>query len=207
MLAICSVWSRRAVLGLMAASLATGAGLVSGSSTVAGEGPPPLDGYSGQYTMLQPVRTARLTPFRTADGETVDLSRFKGKVVLLNFWATWCAPCIHEMPSLDRLAAELSGDEFAVVPIAIDEAGLAAVAPFYRYHGLDNLGIYLDPEQRTAYRYTDDTSDAEFALYGLPISYFVDHEGRVMGYITGAVDWQSDAAKALVRYYTGRIRN
>lgn len=71
---------------------------------------------------------------------------------------------------------------------------------------LVNLGIYLDPDQRTAYLSTDNRNNGEFALYGLPISYIVDHEGRVMGYIVGAVDWQSDAAKAL-HYYTGRIRS
>jgi thiol-disulfide isomerase/thioredoxin len=193
------------MLGVMAVLFTACAASFSSYAADDKHSPPRLDGYSNQYTLLQPVRTARLTPFRAADGETVDLSRFRGKVVLLNFWATWCAPCIYEMPSLDRLAAGMSGDEFAVVPIAIDEKGLAAVAPFYRDHGLDNLDIYLDPEQRTAYRYADNANDAEFALYGLPISYIVDHEGRVMGYIAGAVDWQSDAAKALIRYYTGRI--
>jgi thiol-disulfide isomerase/thioredoxin len=193
------------MLGLVAVSLVACAGLDSELAESAGQDPPRLDSNRSQYMLLQPVRTARLTPFRTADGEAIDLSRFKGKVVLLNFWATWCAPCVFEMPSLNRLAAEMSGDEFAVVPIAIDEKGLTTAASFYRSHNLDALDLYLDPEQQTAYGTTDNPKNAEFALIGLPVSYIVDHEGRVMGYIAGAVDWQSNAAKALIRYYTGRI--
>jgi thiol-disulfide isomerase/thioredoxin len=107
--------------------------------------------------------------------------------VLLNFWATWCAPCVREMPSLNRLAAEMAGDGLAVVPVAIDRAGLSAVIPFYRDHGLDNLAMYLDPYQHTAYTRTRNSNNAEFALYGLPISYLVDRQGRVRGYIAGAV--------------------
>jgi thiol-disulfide isomerase/thioredoxin len=189
----------------MAVSLFACAGLDSGSARFSEQEPPRLDSNRSQYTQLEPVRTARLTPFQTADGETIDLSRFRGKVVLVNFWATWCAPCVYEMPSLDRLAVEMSGENFAVVPITIEEKGLTKATSFYRSRNLDALDLYLDPEQRTAYQNTDNPNNAEFALIGLPISYIVDHEGRVMGYIAGAVDWQSDAAKALIRYYTERI--
>jgi thiol-disulfide isomerase/thioredoxin len=167
--------------------------------------PPMLRGLSGQYTRLVPLRVARATPFRTASHETIDLSQFRGKVVLLNFWATWCAPCVREMPSLDRLAAE-GREGLAIVPIAIDGGPVGDVVAFYRRHGLRHLPIYVDPEQQTAFRHADNPNDAVFALYGLPISYLIDHEGGVMGYITGAVDWQSDAADALLRYYTERIR-
>lgn len=200
-----SLGLRSVVLGVMAVSLIACAASFSDSTRDGEQGPPRLDGHSGQYTQLQPARTPRLTPFRTADGEAIDLSRFRGKVVLLNFWATWCAPCVYEMPSLNGLAAEMSGSDFAVVPIAVDEKGLTAVASFYRTHDLDALDIYLDPEQQTAHRNTSNPNNAEFALIGLPISYIVDHEGRIMGYIAGAVDWRSDAAKSLIRYYTGRI--
>jgi thiol-disulfide isomerase/thioredoxin len=179
----------------------------SGSGAGGTDVPPRLVGYSRQYTLLTPVRTARLTPFRTADGEAIDLSYFRGKAVLLNFWATWCAPCVREMPSLNRLAAEMAGDGLAVVPVAIDRAGLSAVVPFYRAHGLDNLTIYLDPDQRTAYARTSNPNNAEFALYGLPISYLVDRQGRVRGYLAGAVDWDSEAAKDLLRYYTRQIES
>ena len=167
------------------------------------DGPPRLVGYSGQYTLLTPVRTARLTPFRTADGETIDLSWFRGKVVLLNFWATWCPPCVREMPSLNRLSAEMDSAGLAVVPVAIDPDGLSSVTAFYEDHGLDHLAIHLDPDRRTAYLYAGNPNNAEFALYGLPISYLIDRQGRVRGYIAGAVDWDSAPARDLIRYYTG----
>jgi thiol-disulfide isomerase/thioredoxin len=179
----------------------------SGSGTGDSDGPPRLIGYSRQYTLLTPVRTARLTPFHTADGETIDLSHFRGKVVLLNFWATWCAPCVREMPSLNRLAAEMDSEGLAVVPVAIDQAGLPAVTSFYSDHGLDHLAMYLAPDRRAAYIRTSNPNNAEFALYGLPISYLIDRQGRVRGYIAGAVDWDSDAAKSLIRYYLQQIES
>lgn len=191
-----------AVVVILAACTMASWGLGAGGS----DGPPRLVGYSGQYTLLTPVR-ARLTPFRTADGETIDLSHFRGKVVLLNFWATWCPPCVREMPSLNRLAAEMDSDELAVVPVAIDRAGLPSVTPFYHDHGLDHLAMYLDSDLRTAYLYAGNPNNAEFALYGLPISYLIDQQGRVRGYIAGAVDWDSDAAKGLIRYYTRQIES
>lgn len=168
--------------------------------------PPRLDGHSGQYTVLKPVRVARLTPFSTENGETIDLARFRGKVVLLNFWATWCAPCVYEMPSLNQLAVQMFGEDFVIVPIALDPV-VTSVTSFYQEHFLDHLGIYLDPKRQTAYLYADNPDNAAFVLYGLPISYIIDREGRPRGYIVGAVNWQSEAAKSLIRYYIGRSGN
>jgi thiol-disulfide isomerase/thioredoxin len=201
------IWAKGMVVGALVVSLAACTMASLGPGAGGSDHPPRLVGYSRQYTLLTPVRTARLTPFRTADGEAIDLSHFRGKVVLLNFWATWCAPCVREMPSLNRLAAEMDSDGLAVVPVAIDRAGLSAVIPFYRDHGLDHLAMYLDPDRRTAYTHTNDPNNAEFALYGLPISYLVDRQGRVRGYIAGAVNWDSEAAKDLIRYYTRQIES
>jgi hypothetical protein len=108
------------------------------------------------------------------------------------------------MPSLDRLSAEMLSDRLAVVAVAIDRAGLPAVTRFYRDHGLDHLAMYLDPERRTARFDADNANNAEFVLYGLPISYLIDQLGRVRGYVAAAVDWDSAAAKDLIHYYTRR---
>lgn len=169
--------------------------------------PPRLDGYGGQFTLVEPIRELDSAPLRTADGKSIDLSDFRGRVVLLNFWATWCAPCVHEMPSLDRLAGDMAGSRLVVIPAAIDRAGSAAVTRFYRDRALRNLGIYLDPDQRLGYMSADNSNNAPFAVLGLPISYVIDHRGRVMGFIAGAVDWQSDAAKALIQYYLRQVED
>jgi len=158
--------------------------------------PPVFRTYDSQFTRIRPLRQAPLTPILTADGGVLNLSRFQGKVVLLNFWATWCPPCIREMPSLDRLQAELGGDTFTVVVLSIDRLGLDVVAPFFKRLGLKNLTIYLDPKS---------TAGNAFGLYGLPISYIIDHEGLVMGYLVGAAEWDSVEARLLLNYYIGRI--
>jgi hypothetical protein len=94
-LARCSKWAKGMVVGAILVSLAACTAASSKVGPGGSDDPPRLDGYTGQYTLLAPVRTARLTPFRTAEGETIDLSHFRGKVVLLNFWATWCASPRH----------------------------------------------------------------------------------------------------------------
>lgn len=163
--------------------------------------PPQLVGRTGQYTVLEPVQAVRPVAFSTGDGGRVDLGDFRGKVVLLNFWATWCPPCVEELPSLDRLQATLGGEDFAVVAVAIDRAGLSSVAPFYRRYAIEHLDMYLDPDQRIAHRSAENPNDAQFPLYGLPITYLVDAQGMIRGYVTGAVDWMSPQAHDLLTYY------
>ena len=97
-----------------------------------------------------------------------------------------------EMPSLDQLSNDHSNDDLAIIPISIDEDGLLAAIPFYRRLGLENLELFVDPKGETTYSDCDNPKDAEFALYGLPITYVLDRDGRILGYITGMVDWQSD---------------
>jgi thiol-disulfide isomerase/thioredoxin len=123
------------------------------------------------------------------------LSDFAGRVVLLNLWATWCAPCVREMPTLDRLQAELGGPDFEVVALSSDRAGAAAVEPFFRTHGLSRLGVYLDPQ-----------GEATRALgtRGLPTTVLIDREGREVGRLEGVAEWDSPEAKALIRAYIDR---
>jgi thiol-disulfide isomerase/thioredoxin len=116
-------------------------------------------------------------------------------VVLLNFWATWCAPCILELPTLDRLQAELGGDRFEVVAVSVDLRGIEKVGPFWQERGYKNLAIRLD-QRGTLMR--------AFGTRGLPTTFLIDHAGNVVGYLEGHADWASPEAKALVRYYTER---
>jgi thiol-disulfide isomerase/thioredoxin len=158
--------------------------------------PPIFRGETGQFILLEPIKAAPIFPF--FDGranKTLDLTNFRGKVLLLNFWATWCAPCVREMPSLDRLQSEMGGEHFEVVALSIDRAGIEVVKRFYETLGLRHLGIYLDK---------NGISYQEFRAYGLPTSYVIDRGGRAMGYLPGAADWGSQEAKALLQYYTAR---
>ena len=82
--------------------------------------------------------------FENGQGEAIGLADFRGKIVLLNIWATWCAPCRREMPTLDRLQAELGSPDFEVVALSIDRNGLSVVQEFYEELGLRELGMYVD---------------------------------------------------------------
>jgi len=143
------------------------------------------------------ARLARPRPlpplqFATADGQRLSLADFRGRAVLLNFWATWCAPCRKEMPTLDRLQSRLGGPNFQVVALSIDRLGLAAVAPFYKKLGLASLGIYLDPTGKTA---------AALDLPGLPTSLLIDAQGREVARKIGPAEWDAPATLDKIRRY------
>ncbi|MEM6903308.1 MAG: TlpA disulfide reductase family protein [Pseudomonadota bacterium] len=121
-------------------------------------------------------------------GNPVTLGQFKGRVVLLNIWATWCKPCIAEMPSLNALQERAGGGEFDVVPLSLDKQAVV-VQQFYKELELHYLLIFMD-ENGTA------ISDLEVA--GLPTSILVDHEGRAVGRLTGDADWNADEVIKLV---------
>jgi thiol-disulfide isomerase/thioredoxin len=124
-------------------------------------------------------------------GDLLDLGRYRGKVVLLNFWATWCTPCVRELPALDRLQSILGRRDFEVVALSIDDGGIEVPASFAKRLELSNLNVYLD--------FTGTTAEV-FPLYGLPISCLIDREGIMVGYIVGAVDWDSPEAVKFLTY-------
>lgn len=130
--------------------------------------------------------------FDDAAGRALTIADFRGRVVLLNFWATWCEPCRQEMPTLDRLAAKLGGPDFAVVPVSIDRGGAAAVEPFYKKLGLEKLAVYLDASGK---------APATLGLPGVPTTLLIDREGREVARKMGEADWDSPQMIALVRRY------
>jgi thiol-disulfide isomerase/thioredoxin len=157
--------------------------------------PPPFFGTSRPFIQLVPRDTAPDLPFTTRYGDTWRLSDFRGRVVLLNLWATWCEPCIREMSSLDRLAAVLDPNEAVVLAVAIDRKGPFAVRPFFALHRLDTLAMLFDPA---------DTLRAELgATEALPITFLIDRKGGLAGYLPGSAEWDSPDALAVIRYYLG----
>jgi len=132
--------------------------------------------------------------FTHADGGAFTLADFEGKHVLVNFWATWCAPCRKEMPMLSELQAEFGGDAFEVVTIATGRNDVAGIRRFFDEVGVDNLPLYLDPKQELA---------REMAVLGLPITVILDPKGREIARMRGDAEWNSDSAKAIIRSLIG----
>ena len=120
--------------------------------------------------------------FVDATGRAKTLADFRGKVVLLNVWATWCEPCREEMPTLDRLQARLGGDRFQVLALSVDQQGAPVARKFYDEVAIKALALYVDP-----------TAKAAFVLNapGLPVTLLVDRNGREIGRHLGAVKWDA----------------
>jgi thiol-disulfide isomerase/thioredoxin len=123
-------------------------------------------------------------------GSAKSLKDFRGKIVLLNLLATWCAPCRHEMPSLDRLEAELGSDKFEVVALAVDRTGADAAKKFLNEAGVKALKLYVDPTTR---------SGSTLKVIGMPTTILVDTEGREIGRLPGPAEWDSADAKNLIK--------
>ena len=161
----------------------------------AGTEPPAFNGTARPFVFLKKARTVQFGPFADAEGKPVTLDRYRGKVLLVNFWATWCAPCIHEMPTLDRLQKALGGADFAVLTVSLDRKGMAAVGPFWEEQGYRHLPILLDSRWKTARR---------LGVSGLPATFLLDRRHRVLGYLLGPAEWDSPQAKAFLRFYIAR---
>jgi thiol-disulfide isomerase/thioredoxin len=128
--------------------------------------------------------------FENGQGEAMSLADFRGKVVLLNIWATWCAPCRREMPTLERLQAEVGGPDFEVVALSIDRKGLSVVKEFYDELGLRELGIYVD---------TSAKAPRELSALGVPTTLLIDREGKEIGRLLGPTEWDSPEMVAFIR--------
>jgi thiol-disulfide isomerase/thioredoxin len=132
---------------------------------------------------------AAATPFNDDKGATRTLADFKGRVLVVNFWATWCPPCVHEMPTLDALQAALGGDGFAVVAISQDRGGMGVAKPFHDSHGW-SLSLYAEAAGHFA---------RDAALQGLPTSLIVDKQGREVARLEGTAEWNSPEMIAVLR--------
>lgn len=145
----------------------------------------------GQFTALPAPLPAPALQFTTRDGAAKQLSDFKGKPVLVNLWATWCGPCVEEMPSLQRLQGKL-GDKLTILAISEDRQGESVVAPFLAQHGIKDLAIFLDP--KTA-------ATNAFGAQGLPTTYLISADGMILGKEEGGAAWDDPAMIATLTPY------
>jgi thiol-disulfide isomerase/thioredoxin len=148
-------------------------------------------GAMANFSFLAPPTPAPAVPFRRENGDDVRLADFAGKVVLVNFWATWCGPCRREMPALDRLQAMLGGNDFQVLAISLDRKGAPVARKFMDEVAARHLPLFVDPKSRL--------SRAMGAL-GLPTSMLLDRAGRVVGRLVGPAEWDSQEAQTLIRH-------
>jgi thiol-disulfide isomerase/thioredoxin len=127
--------------------------------------------------------------FQAMDGQEATLEAFAGKVVVLNLWATWCAPCREEMPALDRLQAQFAGRDVVVLALSVDRAGPERVQQFLDEIGVKHLHVYRDPKA---------AATRALKVPGLPATILVDRQGREAGRVLGIAQWDGPAAVAAV---------
>ncbi|MEQ8441299.1 MAG: TlpA disulfide reductase family protein [Alphaproteobacteria bacterium] len=131
--------------------------------------------------------------FANEYGDRVTLDQWQGKIVVLNVWATWCGPCRDEMPTLDRLQSMLGGDQFDVVVLSIDRAGVGVVRQFFDEIGINNLDIFVDETMKAS---------RDFRIFGLPGTLLIGPDGRELGRLIGPAEWDTPA---MIAFFEGVI--
>lgn len=165
-------------------------------------GPPTLRNGRHQFTEIMPPRVFAPVSLVDLSGKTAVLSQHLGKVLLVNLWATWCAACRTELPTVDRLQSQLAG-QVQVAKVSLDKGDRREVAETVRKLGIGSSSVFLDPDGRLANM--DPASDAPLTLYGMPMTYLVSPSGQIVGYLSGAADWLSDEARQLLSYYSSSL--
>ena len=153
---------------------------------------PPLDGDMITFDLSPSPNPAPGISFSDLSGNTLGLEDFRGQLVLVNYWATWCAPCLRELPSLERMQAAVDDPGFRLLAISIDREGAEKVGPFLEENGFEALPTYLDPSGESA---------VALGVLGMPTTILFDRQGREIGRYTGATEWDEPEAVALIRYF------
>ncbi len=161
--------------------------------TPAAEAPIALQPASALQPTDPPVAPAAAS-FTDAAGAVHRIADFAGKGLVVNCWATWCVPCVAEMPALQAFARKVAGDNILVLPLSSDRGGAEVVRGFYAAHGITDLPVWLDPKAEAS---------GAWGARGLPTTLVIDRQGRERGRFEGAVDWAADATVARIRELVG----
>ena len=148
------------------------------------------------FQLTLPPRPVRQVPFIEGLDTARTIADYRGRAVVLNFWATWCAPCVREMPSLDRLQAEVSGEGIEVLTLSEDRGGAPVIERFYKKLGIRNLPVLVDKRGEVL---------RKLRVRGLPTTLLIDARGNEVGRVVGPAEWDSPEALALVRGCLGPV--
>lgn len=135
--------------------------------------------------------------FNDVDGKAIDFSHYKGKVIMVNMWATWCPPCVRELPAIERLAAKFKSEDFALLPISIDAEGKQQVQSFLNSLGMTEFNSYYDPEQNLGQVFPLDT---------IPATFILDQNGQLIAFVRSFVDWDDTKAISLIQGFIDKGR-
>ncbi|MCC3861624.1 TlpA family protein disulfide reductase [Pseudemcibacter aquimaris] len=155
-------------------------------------------GAMKRFVFNEQVMPATTAKFQDEHGAEMTFADFKGKVILVNLWATWCAPCIKEMPDLNGLQESLGGDNFEVVLISENQDGIESSLKFLEDHNINHLKTYIDPGRKVA---------RTLKSSALPTSLLIDANGNEIGRLVGPAEWNSGDAKALINYYITKSKS
>jgi thiol-disulfide isomerase/thioredoxin len=171
--------------GLATAAAGTLAAAVLPRKPRAEDLPPPTG-----MTRFDPPKPAPDAAFVTADGTQHLLSDFKGRGMVVNLWATWCGPCVAEMPSLAILSKALAPSDIAVLPLSSDRGGAPVVSAWFARHDVTTLPVLLDPHGNMA---------RALGTHGIPTTVIINTANQMVAQLVGAADWSSPAVQAMVK--------
>lgn len=179
-------------LTLIRTAALMGATLAVTASASADHGAAPIEGIMQNFFELEKPVAAPNTPFISKDEGPITLDRFRGKFVVLNFWATWCGPCLRELPSLHRLNAQFAGDDFAVVLISQDRGGFEQTDRFLKKLEVAIPDNFIDEKLKYS---------RAIGVRSLPTTILIGPDGNEIGRLVGAAEWDEPEAVALIDFY------
>lgn len=157
----------------------------------------PIESTVDLINVLPKTYPIKPVAFNDVDGKAIDFSHYKGKVIMVNMWATWCPPCVRELPAIERLATKFKAEDFALLPISIDAEGKQQVQSFLNTLGMAGFNSYYDPEENLGQVFPLDT---------IPATFILDQDGQLIAFVRSFVDWDDAKAVSLIQGFIDKGR-
>ncbi|MGL4713659.1 MAG: TlpA family protein disulfide reductase [Shewanella sp.] len=155
----------------------------------------PIESTVDFINVLPKTYPIKLVAFNDVDGKAIDFSQFKGKIIMVNMWATWCPPCVRELPAIERLATKFKSEDFVLLPISIDAEGKQQVQPFLSSLGMPKFNSYYDQQQLLR---------DVFPLDTIPATFILDQKGQLIAFVRSYVDWDDAKAVSLIQGFINK---